>query len=220
MANSEIIGAGQDTARPAPKTEYPPVLDACCGCRAFWFNKSDKRAVYQDIRSVDIAVGPRAAYKNGKIFSIRPDICGTFSLMQFPNNTFFHVVFDPPHLTEKKGSAGVNMRIQYGQLPIDWRETIRRGFSECFRVLRTGGTLVFKWCEYEIPVSEILALTPEKPLYGHRSGKASKTHWVVFIKGEETPVLGEESPAQNTMEICHTAPNTRSLKNAQLAMDL
>ena len=27
---------------------------------------------------------------------------------------------------------------------------------------------------------------------------------------EESPVLGEESPAQNTMEICHTAPNTGS----------
>jgi hypothetical protein len=27
---------------------------------------------------------------------------------------------------------------------------------------------------------------------------------------EESPVLGEESPAQNTMEICHTAPNNRS----------
>lgn len=27
---------------------------------------------------------------------------------------------------------------------------------------------------------------------------------------EESPVLGEESPAQNTKEICHTAPNTAS----------
>ena len=33
-------------------------------------------------------------------------------------------------------------------------------------------------------------------------------------------VLCAKSPAQNTMEICHTAPNTRSLKNAQLAMEL
>ena len=32
------------------------------------------------------------------------------------------------------------------------------------------------------------------------------------------PVL--RNPAQNTVEICHTAPNTRSLKNAQLAMEL
>jgi hypothetical protein len=30
---------------------------------------------------------------------------------------------------------------------------------------------------------EILALTPEKPLYGHRSGRRERTHWVAFIKG-------------------------------------
>jgi len=27
-----------------------------------------------------------------------------------------------------------------------------------------------------------LSLTPEKPLYGHRSGKQSKTHWIAFLK--------------------------------------
>jgi hypothetical protein len=27
---------------------------------------------------------------------------------------------------------------------------------------------------------------------------------------EDAPVVGEESPAQNTMEICHTAPNSAS----------
>jgi hypothetical protein len=29
---------------------------------------------------------------------------------------------------------------------------------------------------------EVLALTPEKPLYGHRSGKKAQTHWVAFLK--------------------------------------
>ena len=38
------------------------------------------------------------------------------------------------------------------------------------------------WREDEIPVSQILALTPEKPLFGHRSGKQQKTHWVTFMK--------------------------------------
>ena len=59
---------------------------------------------------------------------------------------------------------------------------LHRGFAECFRVLRPEGTLIFKWCEYDVPVSEVLALTPEKPLYGHRSGKQSKTHWIAFLK--------------------------------------
>jgi hypothetical protein len=59
---------------------------------------------------------------------------------------------------------------------------LRAGFAECFRVLRPEGTLIFKWCAAEIPVSRILALTPERPLFGHKSGKNSKTHWIAFLK--------------------------------------
>jgi len=36
------------------------------------------------------------------------------------------------------------------------------------------------------PVSEILALTPVPPLFGHKSGKWSRTHWIVFYKGDGT----------------------------------
>ena len=31
-------------------------------------------------------------------------------------------------------------------------------------------------------VAEVLALTPEKPLFGHKSGKKMGTHWVAFLK--------------------------------------
>ena len=31
-------------------------------------------------------------------------------------------------------------------------------------------------------VSELLALTDEKPLFGHKSGKREKTHWITFMK--------------------------------------
>ena len=63
-----------------------------------------------------------------------------------------------------------------------WKDDLRAGFAECFRVLRPEGTLIFKWSESDIPVREVLALTPMKPLYGHRSGKAGKTLWVAFMK--------------------------------------
>ena len=59
---------------------------------------------------------------------------------------------------------------------------IKGGFSECFRVLKPNGTLIFKWDEYEIPIKEILKLTDQKPLFGHISGKRAQTHWVTFIK--------------------------------------
>lgn len=75
------------------------------------------------------------------------------------------------------------MKDKYGELDKDtWREDLRAGFAECFRVLKPEGVLIFKWSEFDIPLKEILALTPEKPLFGHRSGKQQKTHWVTFIK--------------------------------------
>jgi site-specific DNA-methyltransferase (adenine-specific) len=41
-----------------------------------------------------------------------------------------------------------------------------------------------------------------------------------YCRIAEERIHALRSPAQDTMEICHTAPNTRSLKNAQLAMEL
>lgn len=77
------------------------------------------------------------------------------------------------------------MAKKYGKLEGDWRAELTKGFAECFRVLKPEGTLVFKWNENEVPVSQILALTPEKPLFGNRGGKNMQSHWVVFMKGTE-----------------------------------
>ena len=53
------------------------------------------------------------------------------------------------------------------------------------RVLKPNGTLIFKWSEQEIPVSKILDAIGGgiKPMYGHKSGKLQKTHWMAFMKG-------------------------------------
>ena len=96
------------------------------------------------------------------------------------NITFYHVVFDPPHIVNS--SASGNVAKYYGVLQDNWREELQQGLAEGFRVLRHGGILVFKWNELTVPLREILALTPERPLYGHKSGKLSKTHWVAFLK--------------------------------------
>lgn len=48
------------------------------------------------------------------------------------------------------------------------------------------GILIFKWNEDQIKVSEILALTNEKPLFGHKSGKRMSTHWITFMKAAPT----------------------------------
>lgn len=99
------------------------------------------------------------------------DACYSFSL----------VVFDPPHFV----SVGPKsyMGLKYGNLNKDtWQDDLRQGFAECFRVLRPNGTLIFKWNEHDIPLRQILSLTPVRPLFGHPSGKAQKTHWVCFMK--------------------------------------
>jgi len=73
---------------------------------------------------------------------------------------------------------------KYGKLGPDWREDLRTGFAECLRVLEPGGTLIFKWNETQVKVSDVLALAPQKPLFGHRSGRGGLTHWLVFMKQE------------------------------------
>ena len=85
-------------------------------------------------------------------------------------------------LNERATPTGYQ-QIKYGALYSDWKDMLQRGFSECFRVLEPGGVLIFKWNETDIPVKEILKLAPVKPLFGNRSGKSSKTHWICFMNG-------------------------------------
>lgn len=160
--------------------DLPPVLDACCGSRMFWFDRKDSRATFVDKRRERHTLPDISSKGGSRELVIDPDHLADFTNLPFPDNTFALVVFDPPHF-ERNGATGW-VGLKYGTLKGDWRDELRRGFAECFRVLRPDGVLIFKWCEDEIPVSQILALTPERPLFGHRSGKQQKTHWVTFMK--------------------------------------
>lgn len=157
-----------------------PVLDACCGSRMFWFDHSDPRAVFVDKRAESHTLPDVSSKGGSRELIIAPDVQADFTALPFADATFAHVVFDPPHFERNGARSWVGLK--YGTLEGDWQEMLRRGFAECFRVLKPEGTLVFKWCADEIPVSRILALTPERPLYGHKSGKQQKTHWITFIK--------------------------------------
>lgn len=155
----------------------PSVLDACCGPRMMWFDKADSRALFVDNRRERCHADTRQGRRE---IVVDPDQIADFRALPFPDETFTLVVFDPPHTF-----AGPNgwTRKKYGTLTgTDWREDIRAGFRECFRVLCPLGTLVFKWCEHRVPVSTVLALTPERPLFGSRCGTTAKTHWIVFHK--------------------------------------
>lgn len=153
------------------------ILDVCCGSRMFWFNKKHPNALYLDNRTL-----PPTLQTNGATITVAPDILMDFRKLDLPDNQFALVVFDPPHII-KRGGKRSYMKEKYGELErATWRDDIRAGLSECFRVLRPEGTLIFKWNETDILLREVLELTPEKPLFGHPSGKASKTHWVAFMK--------------------------------------
>lgn len=156
------------------------VLDACCGSRMFWFDRQDPRAVFVDCRKESHLLPDKSSKGGARRLIVAPDIMADFRRLPFEDGAFPLVVFDPPHLL-RAGKAGWQAK-KYGRLPDDWRAMLRDGFAECFRVLREDGTLIFKWNEHEIPVSEILALTPEIPLFGQRCGKTAKTHWIVFMK--------------------------------------
>lgn len=159
------------------------VLDACCGSRMFWFDRQNADAVFVDIRSESHELTDRSSRGGSRSLVICPDIQADFTALPFPDAHFPLVVFDPPHLV-RNGRSGWLAK-KYVKLGEDWREDLRRGFAECFRVLRPDGTLIFKWNEHEVKVSEVLALTPEKPLFGNRCGKTAKSHWLVFIKPEQ-----------------------------------
>lgn len=150
-----------------------PVLDVCCGSRMMWFDKADGRALFLDKRS-EVTRDPRGAE-----IVVQPDLLADFRSLPFEDNTFSLVVFDPPHTFNGKNSA---MAKKYGSLGPGWRDEITRGFSECFRVLKPNGTLIFKWNEHRVPVNTVLSMTTEKPLFGHRSGSTARTHWLVFMK--------------------------------------
>ncbi|MYM12899.1 class I SAM-dependent methyltransferase [Muribaculum intestinale] len=154
------------------------ILDACCGGKMFYFDKHDKRVLFQDIREMETTLC------DGRKFEVSPDVIADFSNMPYPCDYFSMVVFDPPHLKysgSKKELDGWQM-VKYGALRPGWKETISKGFAECFRVLRPGGFLIFKWNETDIKVSEILKLTSQKPIFGHISGKRANTHWICFMK--------------------------------------
>lgn len=165
----------------------PAVLDACCGPRMMWFNKCDGRALFVDNRSEEHTVTDRSHGKawGKRSFSIKPDMLASFEALPFPDSSFPLVVFDPPHINH--GGRGFMVK-KYGLLGDNWREVIGHGFAECFRVLAPMGTLVFKWSECDIPVRDVLALTPERPLFGQRCGAKARTHWLVFMKPEASGV--------------------------------
>lgn len=158
--------------------KIPPILDPCCGGRMMYFDKQNPCVQYCDLRQ------EKHVLCDGRVFEITPDTVADFRALPFLNETFYLVVFDPPHIVR----AGKNswMRKKYGTLQKNtWQSDLSAGFEECWRVLKQGGTLIFKWNETQIKIKDVLFCFSQKPVFGHTTTQNLKTHWLVFYKGEK-----------------------------------
>lgn len=151
------------------------VLDPCCGSRMFWFDKERPGVVFADNRE------EQHTLCDGRTLSIAPDQIFDFRDIPYEDSSFNLVVFDPPHLKWAGETSWIAKK--YGRLDTkSWPADIAAGFSECWRVLAPGGTLIFKWNETQIKIRELLACFSERPLFGHTTTQNLKTHWMVFYK--------------------------------------
>jgi len=152
------------------------ILDACCGGRMSWFNKRHPNCLYVDER-----VALKGHRKQRPNHSVEPDMIMDFRKLELKDNSFKLVVFDPPHLKTLGNTS--DFRKMYGGLnPETWRDDIKQGFDECWRVLDNYGVLIFKWNEQEIKKREILDVIEKEPLFGHPRGNRLNTIWFCFMK--------------------------------------
>lgn len=164
-------------------TDEKIILDASCGGRMMWFDKTHPRAIYIDKRQV-----PPGSQKTRPNFKIMPDLVMDFTALEFPDKKFKLIVWDPPHLKSLDLNSWVALK--YGTLdPETWRETIYKGFAECWRVLDDNGVLIFKWSrsgdnrrKRDVSTAEILKLIPIEPLFGHPTRSRQTTIWMAFMK--------------------------------------
>lgn len=161
------------------------ILDPCCGSRMMWFDRRHPDVLFGDKRSETIVVTDRSHGNSSgtRTLLIEPDTLMDFRALPYRDGSFKLVAFDPPHLVRAGQRSW--LAAKYGKLSESWRDDLRQGFAECFRVLDPdGGVLVFKWNETQIKVREVLELTPVSPLFGHISGRKGLTHWLVFMAPE------------------------------------
>lgn len=155
--------------------EGEEILDACCGGRHWWWDKSHPLATYMDQR-----IAPKGSVDVRPNWECRPDVVADFRAMPFADESFQLVLFDPPHIVRDQPSG--YMAMKYGALsPETEQDDLIAGFAECWRVLAPGGTLVFKWGA-EHSIKRVSPHFPATPIVGTRSPRGGQTRWFIFYK--------------------------------------
>jgi 23S rRNA G2069 N7-methylase RlmK/C1962 C5-methylase RlmI len=158
------------------------ILDATAGYRMMWFNKKHPNTIYLDQRP-----------------ECEPDIVGDFrQLKEFADESFHLVIFDPPHEVRTK-EPSIEMLQNYGWLRSEtWQSDLKHGFSECMRVLKLYGVLIFKWSETARSLKSVHRCFPCEPLFCQKTKdslprdhkkRATATWWFCFMKIPEEASL-------------------------------
>lgn len=156
----------------------PFILDPCCGSKMFYYDKESDVVMFGDIRELHTKLC------DGRELHIQPDkLMDATDMKGIEDNTFSCVIFDPPHLVQVGESSWLAQK--YGHLPLLWEEWMNKAFAECFRVLKPGGMLLFKWNEEDIPHRAVLRCAlPYKPIAGDKTGKTRWTFFCKYLGGE------------------------------------
>jgi SAM-dependent methyltransferase len=160
------------------------ILDATSGGKGIWCEeqKNNDETLFIDKRETE----PGSIGQPNRYYAVQPDEVQDFRDLPYQGESFDLVVFDPPHVTRENGMESLKGHVtkKYGALHAEtWQDDLRQGFAELFRVLRPGGTLVFKFADNAADFEEVLRLAPEPPLFGTRTKKTNtENRFFVFRK--------------------------------------
>jgi SAM-dependent methyltransferase len=151
--------------------------------KGIWYQKNHPFVTYMDKRYINGKMQmTKNKISNRRVIRIKPDVIAEWEHLPFKDEIFDMVVFDPPHFIRNKFADENFFYEKYGMLNCKtWKQVLGSAFKELFRVLKSEGTLIFKWNDCYRPIKDIFPLITYKPLFGSVSPK-NDTHWVVFLK--------------------------------------